>query len=1142
MKNISSLFLLLLFSIPIHAQRENFRHFSLKDGLPGASVSVITQTNNGFIYFGTDNGISRFDGKETINYSTTDGLLDNDIDIIFPYKRSGLLIGTHSGLSVFDGNRFTNFTTKDGLIHNLVHTIFSIGDEFLIGTHRGISVFSKGEFFSDFHNETFDSLRINAFVFDANQTLFIGTNKGLFKVLNETVISVKKDIIVKSLLTSSDGILYCATNKGLYKIENNLFQYVKKFNTLNIYTIFEDESKRIWLGTSRGIINFLGNEVNSYGTNDTFLGNSCYSIFQDRELNLWFGSEQGVNLYDNGLFQLYNRRDGVKSTVWSIYQTKRGNLWIGTDGNGVLGLRDNGFVQVPVLKKLPKTIWNIFEDSNDNVWFATNKGAAKLHDETKLEFYNKNSGFTDDMVIEIYEDKKHNIWLSTLNSGIYKYDGKKFRNIILPNSEYFPTFNIIEDSEQSLWFASSGGLNKIENEKFVQFPFEKIFKQYNFYSIIYDSLNNNIVLGSHNRGLIIYDLDSSSIKSITKADGLNDNAILFLQVDKDKSNLWFGTNLGLNKLDYKHYIKTGQIRLKSYNRYDGFPGKECNQIKPIFDNKNQLWFSTLQGIVKYDAAKERDSLFVPQPFISSVEINYKKIDLSNYGEKRTIDSTIIDNIEFPYNMNNLTINFSSLLYSNPLNIRYRYMLHGIDENFSPFTKNDYVSYSSLSPGNYQFELISYSSEGAVPSKPIFFSFAIETPFWKSNYFISINILLVLLLFYIIYRIRTAAIRKKNIELLKLYKENISYQKQLIDSGRDYKGLFENAHNAILIIDPETLLIIDVNYSAEILYGYKRDELLNLSLKVLSVEVENTTQLIQMVIKDQGVKSYRTAHRKKDGSEIILNINASVTNYKGKIAIVSLHRDITEEEEITKQLLYAKETAERSDKLKSEFLALISHEIRTPINTILGYIGIISEEIDTITPEEVNSLIEPVKRSSSRIMRTIELILAMSEINAGTYDLEIKNNNVADLLSGIVAEQRDLNTNKKLRIKFINNSTNENLYVDDYTFGQIFSNLIDNAIKYTTEGDIEVILFNENSKTIIDIIDTGIGIREEFLPTLFDSFTQEEHGYSRKYDGNGLGLALVKNYVKINKGTISVESKKGIGSKFRVEFNTVLQIT
>ena len=132
---------------------------------------------------------------------------------------------------------------------------------------------------SDFHSETFDSLRINSFAFDVNKTLYIGTNKGLFKILSDSVISLKKAIIVQSLLISSDGILYCATQKGLYKIENNLFQYVKKLNELNIYTIFEDDSKRIWLGTSRGILNFLGNDVKSYSSNDTFLGNSCYSIF-----------------------------------------------------------------------------------------------------------------------------------------------------------------------------------------------------------------------------------------------------------------------------------------------------------------------------------------------------------------------------------------------------------------------------------------------------------------------------------------------------------------------------------------------------------------------------------------------------------------------------------------------------------------------------------------------------------------------------------------------------------------------------------------------------------------------------------------------------------------------------------------------
>lgn len=1137
-KNLLCLILILFLSLPSYSQRQNFRHFSLKDGLPDAIVTVIAQTNNGFIYFGTENGISRFDGKKTINYSTSDGLIGNIVTDLVPYKKSGLLIGTFSGLSLFNGVKFVNYSEQNGLKDKIINKIFKVNQKYLIGTQRGISIFSDGSIYSDSLFNYFNSYKVNSFALDSDSVLYIGTNSGLFKIIDKKVVTLKKDILVYSLLFSSEGFLLCGTSNGLLKIKNNLLvQQLNEFRKLHIYSIFEDNNKHVWLGTNKGISTFLGKNVKSYLANDAFLGNRCYSIFQDRELNLWFGSEQGVNLYNNGLFQLFNRRNGVKASVLSIYQTKKGKLWIGTDGNGVLGLRNNQFVEVPVLKKLPKTIWNIFEDSNNNVWFASNKGAVKLNHENKLEFYNKKSGFTNDMVIEIFEDKKHNIWLTTYESGLYKYDGNTFTNIILPNGGFLPTFNIVEDSDNSLWFASSGGLDKIINESVITFPHDETFSQYSFYSILYDSLNNNILLGSYNRGLIIYNLNNSSFRSITKNEGLNDNTILFAKFDDNNSTLWLGTNQGLNKLDYKYYSSTGSIKLKSYNYYDGFPGIECNQVKTICDNENNFWFATRNGLVKYNRTKEKEEIFTSQPFISSIEINYKKISLSNYGDKNSIDSTIIDNIEFPHDMNNLTISFSSLFYSNPLNIKFRYMLHGIDENFSPFTKNDYVTYSSLSPGSYQFELISYTNDGTVPSKPIYFSFSIETPFWKSSYFYFFIIIAFILGIYLIYRIRIANMKRKNLELLKLYRENISYQKQLVESEKDYKGLFENVHSAILIIDPGTFLIIDANYSAELLYGYKRKELLNLSTKFLSLNVEDTIKLIHTVRKNRSVKKHRIIHLKKDGSEIILNVNASVTNYKGKTAIISLHRDITEEEETKKQLLIAKETAEKSNKLKSEFLAQISHEIRTPINTILGYVSLLKDIITKSDDDEVHSLFAPIKRSSKRIIRTIDLILDMSEVNAGTFDLDIKKIEIASTLEEIVIEQRQNARRKGIALTLSNNIESTTLLIDEYTFTQIFVNLVDNAIKYTIIGNIDVVLSKNETSIIIEVIDTGIGISDEYIPFLFDSFSQEEQGYTRKYEGNGLGLALVINYVKINKGKISVKSQKGKGTTFKVEFPT-----
>jgi signal transduction histidine kinase len=160
---------------------------------------------------------------------------------------------------------------------------------------------------------------------------------------------------------------------------------------------------------------------------------------------------------------------------------------------------------------------------------------------------------------------------------------------------------------------------------------------------------------------------------------------------------------------------------------------------------------------------------------------------------------------------------------------------------------------------------------------------------------------------------------------------------------------------------------------------------------------------------------------------------------------------------------------------------------------------------------------------------------MSEISTGTFELDIKEIEISEILNFIVVDHKQKAKSKGLSLKFINKTDRAVLKIDEYTFSQIFVNLVDNAIKYTNEGSINVILSKTESETIIEVQDTGIGISEEYLPEIFDAFSQEQQGYTRKYEGNGLGLALVDNYVEINKGIISIKSKKGVGSIFRVEF-------
>lgn len=259
---------------------------------------------------------------------------------------------------------------------------------------------------------------------------------------------------------------------------------------------------------------------------------------------------------------------------------------------------------------------------------------------------------------------------------------------------------------------------------------------------------------------------------------------------------------------------------------------------------------------------------------------------------------------------------------------------------------------------------------------------------------------------------------------------------------------------------------------------------------------------------------------------------------GASTFIVIIRNITYMKESEKFLIAAKEEAEKSDKLKSEFLAQMSHEIRTPVNSILSFTSLLKEELINKVPDELKVSFDAIDNGGRRLIRTIDSILNMSQLQTGTYQPTYKLINLdTEIIKVAVGELTARARNKNLELNYVNQAKDSILYGDEYTLGQIFINLIDNAIKYTGFGKIEVVLYNNAKNEIqVDIIDTGIGISEEYIPQLFRPFSQEDRGYTRKYEGNGLGLALVKKYLDINFAEIFVESKKGKGSRFGIIFN------
>ncbi|MFZ1290352.1 MAG: ATP-binding protein [Melioribacteraceae bacterium] len=248
------------------------------------------------------------------------------------------------------------------------------------------------------------------------------------------------------------------------------------------------------------------------------------------------------------------------------------------------------------------------------------------------------------------------------------------------------------------------------------------------------------------------------------------------------------------------------------------------------------------------------------------------------------------------------------------------------------------------------------------------------------------------------------------------------------------------------------------------------------------------------------------------------------------------RDITNNKRIELELIQSQKNAEKSDRLKSEFLTQISHEIRTPLNSLLGFASLIKLDLGDEITEDLSESLLHMDLAGKRIFRTIELLIKISELHTDNYETEFCNVNILELLEKIVSEYKPIADQKNLPLKLINSISDANLVLDRKSIIDVFSNLVDNALKFTTKGSVTIqvkqTLFN---KVSVSIIDTGIGISEKFISYMFDPFSQETAGYTRKFDGNGLGLCLVKQYCDLNKVEIFASSEKGVGSNFTLIF-------
>ena len=928
LKRILLISLLFLMVHTVNGQILNFRMFRAEEGLIQSQVHTILQDNDGYMWFGTVNGISIYDGREFRSLTVKDGLAANFILSGVKDREGNLWFGHRNGmLTKYNWQTkklekiYLSQSVKDST-STKVKSLFvdDAGRVWAATEGWGAFYFDKDSLYQLNTEKGLASNNVNAIGRDKDGHIWIGTDSlitiytphsGKFDTL--IIKDENRNIYASSFLYDAKGFMWIGTlSKGLFQYHpdsKKVFHFTEKegLPDIKINTIFRDRSGKIWLSNEfigvaystrlkSGKIIFK-NLTTANGL--PFDGN--YVVTEDREGNLWFGtSGRGAAQLRDKRFELWvpGKIDEERS-VWSIFIDSRGNHWFGT-GDGVVVL-DKNAQKTKVFKKYKgkrlNDIFQIRQDNKGKIWFTSNlSGLYSINKRNqKIQPFNLPDSLNNYIISSVEFDKNGNSWFGGIALGLYQYNPhtKKYKRMLVPNKDY--TKNIMnisfKDSKSVLWFGLvNGGLYKYDGTTFGK---------------VHNAPNSitNIVEGTQSDYWLINDKDQlfrfkdGKFKEFGKEHGLEGNALF--SVLADSNSVWVGTSSGLAQCKY------GGKTFKFFNKKEGFPFGEANEAAVYKDKEGRLWFGTMDGAVCFHPELETISNISPLVHIRDLKLFLKNIPFPPKAE-------------FSPGQNYLTFDFIGINMSLPEAVRYRYRLLGIDEDWLPETSATSATYPNLSPGTYTFQVKARNGDNIWTPLPTEYTFTILAPFWRTWWFSLILAFVFILLVYLFIYWRTTEVNKMNAVLGKKVEERTSeLQKEkeavelalaaLKESETKFRTYTELTSSGIYIHQDDKFQY--VNKAGRELSGYSADEILQMN--IWDIVHPDYRTLLQKRFADRAAgknvpDQYEFKYIKKNGEEGWMDFSGLMIDHNNKPALLATVVDITERKTAEEALLSEKE--------------------------------------------------------------------------------------------------------------------------------------------------------------------------------------------------------------------------------------------
>lgn len=1095
-----------------------FTHLTIKEGLSQSTVKAIHQDSKGFIWLGTADGLNKFDGYNFTIYRndpySSSSIGGNDISSIYEDPAdSTLWIGTQSsGLSLYNyhDDSFHRFTASNrySLPSNNINAIANSNDGRLWFASKGGGVFWFNKSDSTFVQPAFsvqpEMMNVSAIAADAKEILWIGSETGLYKYdysseSSPEMINLEHKLPVRilSLLVDRKGFLWIGThNSGLFRYQpdtKKLVQYSYRedvdwgLKSNTIRCLLERKDGSIWAGTENGLYVFdymsayfnkiPNNPSDPESLNDNFL----FSLFEDNAGTFWAGS------YFGGVNKLYP--DESRFTKYS------------------------NFHKIFNLNKSVNHITGIFKDRNETVWAATLSGLIEL--ESKY-FKNKDSSsaahihFSGASQKSVFGDSYHNLYVAN-DDGIFirKNKSNNFSQFEPDNLELTSLLrhvtNGFEDSDRNVWMLSAAGLiqyDPVSNTAVIRNPGNQTGgTNPKFFISGIEASNGKLWLGTIDGELYRYDRYIYQFEKILPQ---NDTNVvqpfnrIFSICEQNSGVIWFGTNNGL----YRYNEKEDDLI-----RFMDSDGLSNNVIYGVHhDNKGQIWCSTNKGISVFQNETGAFVNYTWEDGLQSNEFNqnaffYSEEGLILYGG---IDGfNIIDPLRIKPNQ------FISPVYITGLTVNHEKITIG--------SHPEIISQQIIELEN-------------VTLKPEHSSFSFE--FTALNYIHS----------------------QKNRYRYKL----IGYDQEWIDNGNErtagytnlnpgqYTFMVQGANNSgvwnpvpakmhINVLPPfwktawfkvlASVVILTLIYVVFTL----RMSSMRLQASRLKMLVDEKTAALQLTNKQIELQN----------NELLL-INEEMKQRNLKIEEKNLQLN-KQNEKIVQQrdkLLHLGEQLESATTAKINFFTHISHEFKTPLTLILGPLIELLNNASTLGRDEIHRKLKIIHSNATRLLFLVNQLLDFRKIETGNMNIRMEKNNIIGVIGKVSGSFNELAERKQINYNVVTSLDELHVTFDPDKLEIIIYNLLSNAFKFTPENGKVELQFEELSReddssvVQISVSDTGPGIPNESIPNIFESFYSNDY-FPGRPAGSGIGLSLVKEYVRLHNGEVTVQSVEGEGTVFKV---------